>query len=97
MWDYAKLSAEAAKLGGPAALRAAYKLAGRQQGIKIGQMMGRGQGIVIGATVGVGGTMLVNRLRTLSTVGAAPAPAPAPAPACESITETPVSGVQPDE
>lgn len=91
MWDYAKLSAEAAKRGGPAALRAAYQLAGRQQGIRIGQMLGRGQGLMIGATVGVGGTMLFNRLRSLSVISAGTAPAR------ETITETPVSSEQSDE
>ncbi|MFD0020454.1 hypothetical protein [Streptomyces sp. NPDC058382] len=75
MWDYAKLSAEAAKRGGPAALRAAYRLAGRQQGIKIGQMVGRQQGVIIGAGMGVGGTMLYNSLRTRKT-GAGPESTP---------------------
>ncbi|MFJ2414323.1 hypothetical protein [Streptomyces brevispora] len=89
MWDYAKLSAEAARRGGPAALRAAYQLAGRQQGIKIGQMVGRQQGAIIGAGVGVGGTMLYNSLRTRRT-GANPAPTP------ESSVETPESGAGTD-
>ncbi|MFF3171894.1 hypothetical protein ACFVQ0_04685 [Streptomyces sp. NPDC057900] len=89
MWDYAKLSAEAAKRGGPAALRAAYRLAGRQQGIAIGQMVGRGQGLIIGAGVGVGGTMLYNRLRARVVVGAAE-------PVRESAEEAPASDEQPD-
>ncbi|WP_329451926.1 hypothetical protein OG894_28785 [Streptomyces sp. NBC_01724] len=89
MWDYAKLSAEAAKRGGPAALRAAYRLAGRQQGIKIGQMVGRGQGVIFGAGVGVGGTMLYNSLRTRRT-GGAPEPTP------ESSVETPGPGAGTD-
>ncbi len=89
MWDYAKLSAEAAKRGGPAALRAAYRLAGCQQGIKIGQTVGRQQGAIIGAGVGVGGTLLYNSLRTRRT-GANSAPTP------ESSVETPESGAGTD-
>lgn len=90
MWDYAKLSAEAAKRGGPAGLRAFYRLAGRQQGIVIGQMVGRGQGVIIGAGVGVGGTMLYNRLRARSVVSADVEPAR------ESTAETPASGERAD-
>ncbi|MFJ3545459.1 hypothetical protein ACIPQH_25225 [Streptomyces rubiginosohelvolus] len=78
MWDYAVLSAEASKRGGPAALRAAYNLAGRKQGVRagmkkglqvgvkkgleIGLKAGRGQGLIIGTGLGVGTVMLYNSL-----------------------------------
>lgn len=46
MWDYSELSAEACKLGGPDALRAAY--------VKLGVRLGLGKGFILGAvTVGV--------------------------------------------
>ncbi|MCX4657304.1 hypothetical protein AB0N79_36720 [Streptomyces microflavus] len=80
MWDYAKLSTDAAKHGGPAGLRAALTMAGLQQGFKMGQVValkkgvkigvkagvkaGRGQGGLVGIGMGAGGVMLYNWLRT---------------------------------
>ncbi|MFD8118670.1 hypothetical protein [Streptomyces microflavus] len=53
MWDYAKLSVDAAEHGGPAGLRAALKMAGLQQGLKMGQVVALKNGVKIGARAGV--------------------------------------------
>ncbi|MCC0100850.1 hypothetical protein K7B10_40135 [Streptomyces flavotricini] len=58
MWDYAEFSAEARKLGGPDALRAAYVRKGLQKGfqkgIQVGVRLGQRQGFVAGViTIGV--------------------------------------------
>ncbi|CUW33267.1 hypothetical protein [Streptomyces reticuli] len=46
MWDYSELSAEARKLGGPDALRAAY--------VQVGRRLGQRRGFILGAlAVGV--------------------------------------------
>ncbi|MEH0402870.1 hypothetical protein ACFY7V_03525 [[Kitasatospora] papulosa] len=83
MWDYAKLSAEASKLGGPAALRAAYALAGRTKGLEkgfaTGLRAGRTQGVVVGAGVvyvGFVGNAVYKTLRARSVVSADAEPAP---------------------
>ncbi|MEU3028051.1 hypothetical protein ACPCBC_16910 [Streptomyces incarnatus] len=96
-WDYAKLSEEAAKRGGPAALRAFYRakgaIIGRAQGIAIGRaqglIIGRGQGIVIGGA-GVYGTMLLrNKMRARVTNSSTePEPEAKTAPSAETPDET---------
>ncbi|MEU5417464.1 hypothetical protein [Streptomyces clavifer] len=88
MWDYAKLSAEAAKLGGPAALRTAYKRAGRtkglEKGLAIGLWAGRTQGVVVTAGVAYAGNALYKTLRARSVANAEPTP--------QSSEETPEPG-----
>ncbi|MGW8484954.1 hypothetical protein [Streptomyces sp. NPDC055886] len=90
MWDYAVLSAEASKRGGPAALRAAYKLAGRHQGLQagmrkgvqvgvkkgleVGLKVGRGQGLIIGSGL-VGGVWLCSALNARGVFHTDPEPA----------------------
>ncbi|MEU9204825.1 hypothetical protein [Streptomyces sp. NBC_00464] len=98
MWDYAKLSAEASKLGGPAALRTAYKLAGRtkglekglEKGLAIGLWAGRAQGVVVTAGVAYAGNAIYKTLRARSVVSADAQPA------AEATAGTPAPGEQPD-
>ncbi|MFC8230708.1 hypothetical protein [Streptomyces sp. NPDC057287] len=78
MWDYAALTAEAAKLGGPAALRAFYRQAGRQQGFIMGVAVGG---------VCMGGAMLYNMKSPRVVVIANVEPTP------QSSVETPEPGV----
>ncbi|MFI2470976.1 hypothetical protein ACH475_32135 [Streptomyces globisporus] len=92
MWDYAKLSAEAAKRGGPAALRSAYKLAGVKKGIEVGLRAGRGQGFIVGGGL-VGGAWLYSKLNARTAaeqVGASAAEAPT---ACQEATVPPTGAL----
>ncbi|MEU6631646.1 Yae1 family protein [Streptomyces parvus] len=90
MWDYAVLSTEASKAGGPAALRKALRLAGRHQGLQagmrkglqvgakkgleVGLKVGRGQGLIIGSGL-VGGAWLCSALNARGVFRNDPEPA----------------------
>jgi len=95
MWDYAVLSKEASKLGGPAALRTAYKLAGRTKGLEkgfaIGLWAGRAQGVVVTAGVAYAGNAIYRTLRAPRSVVS-----PDAQPAAEDTAGTPAPGEQPD-
>lgn len=80
---YTELTKEAGARGGPAALRAFYRLQGVAQGVARGRLegfaegvtaglrRGRGEGFIIGAavaTVGVCGTVAYEKRRTRSAI-----------------------------
>lgn len=69
MWDFAKLSAEARELGGPQALRAAY----RQIGVAVGRKQGFAGGVLVagGAAAAWKGVKRVQDRRTAVAQAAA--------------------------
>ncbi|OOV17224.1 hypothetical protein SM007_37845 [Streptomyces avermitilis] len=100
---YTELTKEAGKRGGPAALRAFYRmqgaLIGRAQGIAMGRaqglLIGRAQGAIVAASVSIAGTQLYNRVRGRGCDSTA-VPTPMPAGENGAGAEVPTQGQEDD-